>query len=352
MPGKHFPKLLLLLSACGTSAIAAPPITTIQDTVYKADGSRFNGILQIEWRSFRAAEGTEVAQGTISVRVQNGQLMVTLIASTNATPPATYTVKYNADGVTQFTESWAVPPSAFPLRLTQVRSGSIPRSGNFTGSTSVNIADVVGLRTELDLRPARGPSWAPGRAAIIAPSGNLEGAIGSAGDCVRVDGTAGPCGTGGLLYVDGETPLGTVDGINRIFELSVTPWPASALSFFKNGVLLTQGQGYTLSGRTITISSLETPRSGDILTAWYRVDSNATPTIRIADLETPAGSVNGTNREFNLLETPVPASSLQLFRNGLLQKVGVDYTLAVNRITFLTHSTPQLGDILQATYRK
>ena len=36
---------------------------------------------------------------------------------------------------------------------------------------------------------------------------------------------------------------------------------------------------------------------------------------------------------------------------GLLQKEGVDYTLAVNTVVFLPISVPRPGDILQASYR-
>ena len=34
---------------------AEPPLTTIQDVLYKADGTRFNGYVQISWNSFEAA---------------------------------------------------------------------------------------------------------------------------------------------------------------------------------------------------------------------------------------------------------------------------------------------------------
>lgn len=52
------------------------------------------------------------------------------------------------------------------------------------------IGDVSGLRTELDLRPARGPGWVTGRAVVINASGSLEAAVGAASDCVLVDGTS------------------------------------------------------------------------------------------------------------------------------------------------------------------
>jgi hypothetical protein len=70
-----------------------------------------------------------------------------------------------------------------------------------------------------------------------------------------------------------------------------------------------------------------------------------------SDSETPAGMVNGTNTTFTLLYPPSPISSLNLYRNGLLQQLGVDYSLTGNSILFFAGSTPQTGDSLTADYR-
>src|SRR5206468_10812599 len=43
--------------------------------------------------------------------------------------------------------------------------------------------------------------------------------------------------------------------------------------------------------------------------------------------------------------------SLQLYRNGLQQLTGVDFTLAGNTITFLSGNVPKASDIVQAFYR-
>jgi hypothetical protein len=69
-----------------------------------------------------------------------------------------------------------------------------------------------------------------------------------------------------------------------------------------------------------------------------------------ADDETPAGAINGSNTAFTLAHTPNPASSLQLFKNGQLQKPGgADYTLTGAAIAFVI--APQTGDALEAFYR-
>ena len=69
-----------------------------------------------------------------------------------------------------------------------------------------------------------------------------------------------------------------------------------------------------------------------------------------ADAEVPSGLVNGSNTAFTLAHAPNPASSLLLFKNGVLQKKsGADFTLTGAAITFTT--APQTGDTLEAFYR-
>jgi hypothetical protein len=337
----------LLLFAGG--AVAAPPLTVVQDTLYKADGTLFNGIAHIEWKSFQAFDGSTIPQNAIQVRIASGNLNVGLVPTTNADRPVQYTVRYNTDGRTQYSELWSVPQSVAPVRLVDVRSaplGSVP-PGNLT---SIPISDVSGLRTELDLRPIRGATWVGSRTAVIGASGGLESALGEPDSCVHVDGTAGPCGVGGLTYVDGETPLGTVDGVNTVFLVGKSPAPAGSLLLYRNGLLQQSGTEYTLSGRTVTFAPGHAPQPGDTISAYYRVSPDST--YSFVDAETPVGAVDGSNAIFTLSAIPLPASSLMVFRNGLLQKPVIDYALSLDRITFVQGALPQTGDLLQVWYRK
>jgi hypothetical protein len=95
-----------------------------------------------------------------------------------------------------------------------------------------------------------------------------------------------------------------------------------------------------------TLSSL----SSSISTLTTQVNSLTAPPVFI-DGETPGGAINGSNKSFTLANSPSPATSLDLYRNGLVQSVGVDYTISGNTITFLLVATPQPGDLLQAFYR-
>jgi hypothetical protein len=67
--------------------------------------------------------------------------------------------------------------------------------------------------------------------------------------------------------------------------------------------------------------------------------------------ETPAGTINGSNVTFTLANTPLPASSLKLYLNGVRQKAGgEDFTLSGATITFV--NAPLTGSILLADYTK
>jgi hypothetical protein len=69
------------------------------------------------------------------------------------------------------------------------------------------------------------------------------------------------------------------------------------------------------------------------------------------DGEIPTGTLDGSNKVFTLSQTPVPAASLSLYRNGLVQTAGLDYAASGPILTFLTGATPQPGDALIAYYR-
>src|SRR5260370_25386900 len=160
---------------------AAPALTTIQDVLYKADGSKFNGILQITWTSFRAADTSNIATQSLTTQVTNGYLHVLLVPTTNATPPAVYNVVYNSDGRIQFSEIWVVPPSPSPLRVADVRSSA---SNTAAASTMIQISDVSGLQTELNIRPTIGAGYKPSRPAIVNSSGGVDSVPGNLADCL------------------------------------------------------------------------------------------------------------------------------------------------------------------------
>ena len=157
---------------------ATPPLTTISDTLYNADGSLFSGTITISWPAFEAADTSVItAAGSIQVPVNNGILYVQLVPTTNANTAAIYTVSFTSLVTTNYTETWAVPPSDIPLRVRDVLvpNGTISGSGP-TVTTIISIADVTGLQAALNLRVPIGTTFAPSRTAIIDATGAIDGA--------------------------------------------------------------------------------------------------------------------------------------------------------------------------------
>ena len=252
-----------------------PALTTISDVLFKADGTRFNGLARITWLSFDSATGTSIAQQSSTVRIIDGNLFIQLTPTSNATPLAQYLVLYESDGKIQFQETWNVTPSTTPLRVRDVRTTQplFPITGGGAGGqTAIQESDVTGLVADLTARAVKGPGFSNGRTAVINDTGQVEGAVGTATDCIHVDGTSGPCGTGGstVNFVDGESPAGVVDGSNVTFTLVSVPLPSTSLHLFRNGILQKLSFDYTFSGSTIVFVAGATPQPGDTILAHYR----------------------------------------------------------------------------------
>jgi hypothetical protein len=348
----RFRPWLLCVLALASKLGATPPLTTISDTLFNADGTFFNGVVAISWPNFEASDTSDVAAGTQSVQVANGNLYVQLVPTTNANTAAVYTVQYSSFGVTQFSQAWAVPPaSTLPFR---VRDVALP-AGSVSGSapaaaTLIAISDVTGLQSALNVRPLEGTSFAISRSAVIDATGAIDGATGNLSDCLHVDGTSGPCSSNSITFVDGEVPSGATNGSNTSFTLANVPNPSSSLALFRNGLRLNQGVDYTISANGITFQSGTVPQNGDTLLASYRL-SLTIPGVAFVDQETPSGTINGVNLAFTLSQTPSPSTSLAVYRNGLHLAAGIDYNLSVAVITFVTGQAPQTNDTLICSYR-
>jgi hypothetical protein len=271
-------RLLVAAALWICPVLAGPPLTTIQDVLYKADGTRFNGTLTISWTSFQAVDNSSVVTQSTTVKVLDGNLRVELVPNTTSVPATVYTVTYNSDGRIQFQESWSVPSSLTPLHVRDVRTAPASPGGSDTtdtGTVSIPESGVVGLVADLGARPLKAPGFAPGHAATINSSGQVDSVVGNPADCVHVDGTSGPCGSGssGYNFVDADSPAGVVDGSNTTFALNGVPNPPSSIAFYRNGVLQKAGFDYTLSGNAIQFVAAATPQPADVLLASYRTSA-------------------------------------------------------------------------------
>ncbi|MCU1339479.1 MAG: hypothetical protein JWO19_5060 [Bryobacterales bacterium] len=278
---------LLAAGAIGT-AVGQPALTTIQDILYRADGTRFTGTMFIRYNSFQGGDLSNIATANLTLPIVNGTLRVQLVPTTTASAGAQYTVTYNSRGINQFTEIWSVPPSTIPLRVRDVRVSTGVIIGPPPVLAPVQIGDVTGLVNELAVRTMKGVGFGIGRAAVINQAGQIDAASGNLGDCVRVDGSSGPCGGGGGggggSFADAEIPAGVVNGSNAAFTLASTPSPAGSLQIYRNGLLQRQSADYQISGNAITFFLASIPQSGDLLVASYRF---ANPNDPLSSLAAP-----------------------------------------------------------------
>lgn len=301
-------KTLAVIAAMVTGTAAGQPaLTSIQDVLYRADGTRFTGTMTITYQSFAGGDTSNIATANLTLQIVNGTLRTRLVPTTNASAGAQYNITYNAAGISQFTETWAVPPSTNTLRIRDVRVATGSVIGPPPVISPVQIGDVIGLANELEVRPMQGVGYTLGRTAVISNSGQIDGASGSLSDCVHVDGSSGPCGSGGGggvsgAFADGETPAGTINSSNTTFLLTHAPDPSSSLALFRNGLRMAAGVDYTLSSNIITFFVASTPQTGDQLRADYRYGDPGNPLGTLAGSQVVCSSVGGTTSSATLTQ--------------------------------------------------
>jgi hypothetical protein len=146
------------------------------------------------------------------------------------------------------------------------------------------------------------------------------------------------------LFSNKETPIGAIDGVNTTYTLAHSPILGSD-HVYLNGVLIEdQNNDYSISGPIITFSNplLE----GMKLACTYYYESSA-PVIVFKDKEQPSGLIDGVNKIFTLIYTPVEQSE-HIYLNGVLQENGGDYDMSGSVITF--REAPLQSMKLRCTY--
>lgn len=279
-----------LLMCAAVSLLAAPNLSTIQDTIYNANGTMFNGVAVITWMPFDADDNSKIGLQSLTVRITSGIFRVQLVPNSDVTPATNYTVTYNSSGLRQFTEVWSVPPSTTILRVKDVRVGAAMVAGGGgpggvvqpPSQSPINESTVIGLLTDLSLRPIRGAGYTTGRAAVVDDSGAIDSVEGNLSDCVHVDGSSGSCFDATQLpgFVYSETPGGVVDGTNASFTLAGSPTPATSLVLYRNGLMQAAGGDYNVqTDGSILFVSASVPQPRDVLTAQYMTAASSSSPI-------------------------------------------------------------------------
>ena len=101
--------------------------TTVQGTVYLANGSPGSGTLQVSWPAFTTASNQAVAAGKLTVNIgADGFASVNLAPNLGSSPAGLfYTAIYHLSDGTTSTEYWIVPAAA-QASIGQVRSQVMP----------------------------------------------------------------------------------------------------------------------------------------------------------------------------------------------------------------------------------
>src|SRR5438105_2802959 len=126
-----------------------PALTTITDTVYRADGTAAKGVAIISWPSFQTAEANAVAAGTKTVTIGTGGAFSTqLVPNVGATPTGTYySVVFQLDDGTVRREYWAVSTTS-PTTIAAVRT--TPGAGVASGLVSKQYVDAAVANRAVD----------------------------------------------------------------------------------------------------------------------------------------------------------------------------------------------------------
>jgi hypothetical protein len=109
------------------------PTTTVQDTVYSANGTPASGTVLVSWSAFTTASGASVPAGSTSVTIgAGGVLTIALAPNAGATPIGSYytAILHLSDGTTS-RQYWVVPvaiPGGGPAKLAAIQNQVLPTS--------------------------------------------------------------------------------------------------------------------------------------------------------------------------------------------------------------------------------
>ena len=286
-------------------------------------------------------------QGPGGTTTGGGNYATLPISISEVTNLGTSLASLNSAVSTLTTQVAALPTSTVFTALQSTVSGLTTTVNGLTTTVNGLSTTVAGHTTSIASLSSTVGSLSPTVSGLSTSLTNLTNTVTAL--TATVNSLSG--GNTSSVYVDAQTPTGTLNGTNKVFNLASVPAPSTSLALYRNGLLQSSGVDYSLSGGVVTFTSASTPLSTDILQAFYRIVGSGTSTT-IVDAETPSGVNNGTNLAFTLANAPNPSTSLKLYKNGLLLASGGDYTISGATITFAsTATTPQTGDALLASYR-
>lgn len=136
--------------------------TTVQGTVYLANGVAGSGTLQLSWPAFTTAANQAVAAGRITAAIgADGFVSVNLAPNLGASPAGLfYTAVYNMTDGTTSTEFWVVPAAA-QATIAQVRAQVMPAAQAVQAVNKAYVDQAVQSISQSSLSPSGGTLSGP-----------------------------------------------------------------------------------------------------------------------------------------------------------------------------------------------
>src|SRR5580704_2685969 len=215
--GRIFYLVMTMVVAATSSRLYAapqsgPPLTSVVDTVYRADGSEAQGTLVITWPAFVQANGAAVAAGALNVTLGSGSALSVELATNAGANPANvyYTVVYQLQPSEVRTEYWVVLASS-PATLAQVRT--TPGSGTAAQPVSMQYVNsaLAAKANDSAVVHLAGAETVTGTKSFVAPP-NVPTPVGT-GDVTNkayVDSAIATVGAGNYLPTAGGAMTGTL----------------------------------------------------------------------------------------------------------------------------------------------
>jgi Lower baseplate protein N-terminal domain len=229
--------LLAALMALAPSSLHAqgPALTTISDTVYRADGSAAAGTVLISWPSFQTAEGDAVAAGNLSVAIGPlGAFTAQLVPNVGASPAGTYyVVVLQLDDGTVRTEYWAVPATS-PTTISGVLTTPGTGMGNLEVTQGYVNSEVANRAVDSTVVHLAGTETITGTKQFATPpSLPTPAAATDAANKGYVDSAVSTVGSGAYVSIAG----GTMTGPLTLPSDPVAPYQAADRNYVDNGLL-------------------------------------------------------------------------------------------------------------------
>jgi hypothetical protein len=243
-------------------------------------------------------------------------------------------VLYNADGTTMTGVVVITWPSFIAADGTEVQASSLTvtvTNGNFQvgliPTTNAQTTVTYSIQIVSDGRDQTDETWGVPPSTVALTIAELVVTMSSPG--------------GVIVPVGEDTTVTISDVVGLANELSARP---------------VMGVGFTASRAAVIDSTGAISAAAGDPSDCVLVDGTSGPcgsasSVTFVDAEVPGGTVDGSNTQFSLSQSPAPAASLILVRNGLIMQQSNDYTLTAGTVTFQSSATPQPGDVLQAWYR-